>query len=390
MRGDLFCLLLALTLLGSSPLSAHAQSASVTGRVADPTGAVVRNVEITLTNLNTPFVRRTRTNNAGTYIMQNVPAGTYSLRAAMDGFKPYTQTDIIVSASQDLVLDIRIEVGQAIQSVTVYDNSARTTEGTGSYTTKETSAATNIAMSPREIPQSVTVITRQRMDDQQLNSVQQVLENTTGVSSSVTDSERVSFFSRGMEITNFQYDGIPTADVPNIFVPSDSLLDTVAYDRVEIVRGSTGLLSGWGNPSASVNLIRKHPFHNFAASGSALGGSWDNYRGTLDISTPITPGGRVRARVAGAYQQQHSFINFYKQRRGTVYGIVDADLTHSTTLSVGYEYEDVDPRGSMWGGLPIFFMDNTARIGRCRIILEPVGTSGITGCRQHSPGLRAT
>ena len=84
------------------------------------------------------------------------------------------------------------------------------TEGTGSYTTVQTAAATHLPLSMQETPQAVTVITRQRMDDQQLNSVQGVLENTTGVASDQSDSERTSFYSRGFLINNVQYDGIPT------------------------------------------------------------------------------------------------------------------------------------------------------------------------------------
>lgn len=71
------------------------------------------------------------------------------------------------------------------------------TEGTGSYTTGETAAAVHLPLSLRETPQSTTVITRQRMDDQQLNSVQGVLENTVGIAPYQSDSERTSFYSRG-------------------------------------------------------------------------------------------------------------------------------------------------------------------------------------------------
>lgn len=231
------------------------------------------------------------------------------------------------------------------------------TEGTGSYTTEQTSAATRLPLSLRETPQSVTVMTRQRMDDQQLNSVRDVLENTTGVSSSVLDTERVLFFSRGMEITGFQYDGIPTADVLGAFSPSDSLLDTISYDRIEVVRGATGLLSGWGNPSASINMVRKRPFRDFAASTSISAGSWDNYRATFDISAPLTDGGRVRARLAGAYQDKESYMDFYRHKKKSVFGTLEANLTSQTTLSIGYEYLDAKPKGAMWGGLPLFFLD---------------------------------
>ncbi|MEX5341964.1 ferric-rhodotorulic acid/ferric-coprogen receptor FhuE [Pseudomonas aeruginosa] len=233
------------------------------------------------------------------------------------------------------------------------------TEGTGSYTTGTTKAATGLSLSPRETPQSVTVVTRQRMDDQQLNSVKDVLENTTGISSTTLDTERVSYYSRGFSIDSFQYDGVPTTYIPGSFLPGEGVLDTAFYDRVEVVRGATGLLQGVGDPSASVNLVRRRPLREFSLTGSLGAGSWDNYRGVLDVSTPLTTSGNVRARVVAAYQDRNSFLDYYQQRRQAFYGVVEADLTSSTTLSLGHEYQDSDPKGITWGGQSLFYSDGS-------------------------------
>lgn len=239
------------------------------------------------------------------------------------------------------------------------------TEGTGSYTTGRTAAATHLPLSLQETPQAVTLITRQRMDDQQLNSVQDVLENTTGVASYQSDSERTSFYSRGFLINNVQYDGIPTV-VGNIVNGSGiGSVDTAFYDRVEVVRGGSGLLTGTGNPSAAVNLVRKRPTRDFSAAASLGAGSWDTYRGMGDISTPLTEDGRIRARMVGTYQDGHSYIDGYKPKRKSFYGIIEADLTPDTTVSLGYDYQDITPKGSTWGGLPLWFSDGTqAQYGR--------------------------
>ncbi|BFO55195.1 TonB-dependent siderophore receptor [Acidovorax sacchari] len=234
-----------------------------------------------------------------------------------------------------------------------------TTEATGSYTTGETAAATRLPLSLRETPQSVTVVTRQRMDDQQLNSVQGVLENTTGIASYQSDSERTSFYSRGLLINNVQYDGIPTV-VGNIVNGSGiGSLDTAFYDRVEVVRGASGLLTGTGNPSAAINLVRKRPTREFSASASIGAGSWDTYRGMADVSTPLTQDGRIRARVVGTYQDGHSYIDGYRPQRKSFYGIVEADLTPDTKVSLGYDYQDITPKGATWGGMPLWFSDGT-------------------------------
>lgn len=234
-----------------------------------------------------------------------------------------------------------------------------TTEGTGSYTTNQTSTATRLPLSLRETPQSVSVVTRQRMDDQKLDTLQGVLENTPGISSYQSDSERTSFYSRGFLIDNIQYDGIPT-DLGDIINGSGvGSLDTAFYDRVEVVRGASGLLTGTGNPSAAINLVRKKPTPEFSANASLSAGRWDNYRGMGDISTPLTEDGRIRARMVGTYQDAHSYIDGYKPQRQAFYGVVEADLTPDTTLSLGYDYQDSTPNGSTWGGMPLWFSDGT-------------------------------
>lgn len=236
---------------------------------------------------------------------------------------------------------------------------AATTEGTGSWSTGETAAAARLPLSPRETPQSVTVLTRQRMDDQKLDSVVNALENTTGISTFRADSERVSFYSRGFLINSIQFDGIPSAIGGIVSGSGIGSLDTAFYDRVEVVRGATGLLTGAGNPSASINLVRKRPTREFSAAASLSAGSWDTYRGVADVSTPLTADGRVRARLVGVYQDGHSYIDRYQPRRQAFHGVVEADLTPDTTVSLGYDYQDMKPKRPTWGGIPLWFSDGT-------------------------------
>lgn len=252
------------------------------------------------------------------------------------------------------------ETGQSSEATTLpavtitATNPELTTEGSNSYTTQQTSAATRLPLSLRETPQAVSVITRQRIEDQQLDTVQEALENSTGIVPLTIDSERVSFYSRGFAVDSFQYDGIPTT-----FVNGASFLDTAFYDRIEIVRGATGLLTGTGNPSASINLVRKKPTRQFSATASVSAGSWDNYRSMLDVSTPLSEDGRVRGRVVAVGQDRHSYLDRYQQQKQAFLGTVEIDLTEDTMLSLGYDYQNIKPRGITWGGVPLWFSDGT-------------------------------
>src|SRR5690606_5489992 len=120
----------------------------------------------------------------------------------------------------------------------------------------ETEAATKLTLSLRDTPQSVSVFTQERIQDQNLLSIREVLDSTPGVYSFQWDTERVIFSARGFVIDNLLYDGLPATT--NFSTSSiDDTLDTALYDRIEIVRGATGLLTGAGNPAASINVVRK-------------------------------------------------------------------------------------------------------------------------------------
>ncbi|MBO8077100.1 ferric-rhodotorulic acid/ferric-coprogen receptor FhuE, partial [Klebsiella pneumoniae] len=115
------------------------------------------------------------------------------------------------------------------------------------------------------------------------------------------------------------------------------------YDRIEVIKGATGLLTGSGQPGAALNLIRKRPTRSFAGHVSLGAGSWDNYRGELDVGGPLTDEGNIRGRFVTAYQDKNSYMDRYEQKNSTYYGILEADLTPSTLFSIGMDYQDTTP-----------------------------------------------
>lgn len=95
------------------------ENATITGTVTDSTGAVVPNVEITLTNPSTGQVRNATSNTSGIYLFANVGVGRFTLSAMSTGFVKYTETDIVVNTAQTLKEDIVLTVGSEGQTVTV-------------------------------------------------------------------------------------------------------------------------------------------------------------------------------------------------------------------------------------------------------------------------------
>ncbi len=228
------------------------------------------------------------------------------------------------------------------------------TEDTGSYTPGTIATATRLVLTPRETPQSISVVTRQVMDDFGLNSIDDVMRHTPGITVSTFDSERTNYYSRGFSIENFQYDGIPTLRNAQ-YSAGQTMTDMAIYDRVEVLKGATGLLTGAGAPGGTINLIRKKPTSEFKSSIELGAGSWDNYRSQIDVSGPLTETGNVRGRAVAAYQDKRSFLDHYSRKTGVYYGILEVDLTPDTLLTVGADYQDSDPKGSSWTGSRTLF-----------------------------------
>jgi len=170
------------------------------------------------------------------------------------------------------------------------------------------------------------------------------------------DSDRTEYATRGFAITNFQYDGVNNV-YDGVYDEGATHVDMATYDRVEIIKGATGLMTGSGDPSATVNLVRKKPTKEFKASVTGTVGSWDNYRTEGDISGPLNDSGSVRGRFVGAYQDKNSYIDHYTQKKDVYYGILEADLIEDTLLTFGIDKQSVTPRGSSWTGNPVYFAD---------------------------------
>ncbi|MQT65282.1 TonB-dependent siderophore receptor [Pseudomonas sp. FSL R10-0056] len=249
-----------------------------------------------------------------------------------------------------------------LQATQVNSNQLGTiTEGSGSYTPGTIATATRMVLTPRQTPQSITVITRQHMDDFGLNSIDEVMRHTPGITVSTFDSERTNYYARGFSVENFQYDGIPTLR-NSAYSSGQTLSDMAIYDRVEILKGATGLLTGAGAPGATINLIRKKPTREFKASIDVGAGSWDNYRTQVDVSGPLTDSGNIRGRAVAAYQDKHSFMDRYERKTGVYFGTLEADLSDDTLLTLGFDYQNNDPHASGWSGSRPLFDRNGERI----------------------------
>jgi outer membrane receptor for ferric coprogen and ferric-rhodotorulic acid len=212
------------------------------------------------------------------------------------------------------------------------------TENTGSYTTGATNTTMKLPLTLRETPQTITVITRQQIEDFGLDTVDEVLQNTSSVS--VWKGALGSgYYSRGFSMQN-QYDGMvsPTTGV-GIGWLGTSTPDTAFIDHVEIQQGAAGLMVGAGTPGGTLNMVRKLPTETFQAQAEVGYGSWDRRRLVGDISGPLTQSGALRGRVVLLSEDSDSYVDYGFTDKKGFYGVIEALPTDKTKIGLSLQYQ---------------------------------------------------
>ncbi|MFS8039164.1 TonB-dependent siderophore receptor [Xanthobacter sp. AM11] len=217
------------------------------------------------------------------------------------------------------------------------------TEGVDSYTADVTTIGVGSPTPVREIPQSISTVTNQRIQDQNFTQLEDAMRRTTGLVILANDQGRSSIFSRGFEIDTLLVNGLPA--------PLSSILgtqpDLFIFDRLDVLKGPAGLFYGGagGNnagPGGIINGTLKPASEKYFFNTDVSYGSWDFVRAEVDAGGKLNEKGTVRARVGGAYQDRDSFVNYNENQVWVGYGTLDFDITEETTLSLYAWHQERD------------------------------------------------
>lgn len=190
------------------------------------------------------------------------------------------------------------------------------------------------------------------MERQSLTSIDAALRNVTGIAVSLRHTAPALLRAGLSGITDFKVDGLPTYSGG-----TNQEYDTALYERIDVVRGANGILTAIGVPSATVDMIRKRPQREFAASVALTAGSWNLWRGELDLNTPLTSDGSVRSRPVVAPQTKESFRDRYQEDKTALLAAIEADLGNATVATVGFQRQRNVPEAPIWGTIPRFVAD---------------------------------
>ena len=224
-----------------------------------------------------------------------------------------------------------------------------TTEGSGSYAARAVTIGKG-THTLKEIPQSITVMTRKQMDDQDLTDLKDAANKTTGLVGVQGVGKGMVLTSRGFQIDDWQYDGVPI--LRNSYALGNwATQDLIFFDRIEVLRGASGLLQGTGSPGGAINLVRKRGQNTPTVTVTGKAGSWDHYGLQLDAGGPLNQSGTIRGRFVADEDQSNSFIDYEWSKTHSLYGALDFDLREDTTLGVAVSQSNGESR-PMIRGLP--------------------------------------
>jgi outer-membrane receptor for ferric coprogen and ferric-rhodotorulic acid len=264
---------------------------------------------------------------------------------AISGFTPVALAALLLACgvSTPLLAQVSAPAPAALPEIRVTDSAPPSSL----YTVPAVSIG-KTEQSLKDTPQSISVITRQRLDDQNITKVEDALKQTTGVTVERLDGagNYNTLKSRGFDIGAIQLDGVPIGQGSNY----STALDTAVYERIEVLRGPAGLLQGAGEPGGAINLVRKRALGTLGLGANLSAGSFGLRRADVDVTGALNAAGTLRGRVVAVKEDRNSFVDTLFNNRETAYGTLEFDFTPSTTLSVGYTRQRV--RAAVDQGLP--------------------------------------
>ena len=246
----------------------------------------------------------------------------------------------------------KLEQTAELQTVNVTGKNRSTrTENRDSYTTSAMRTTTGLALSPKETPQSVSVITKTQINEQGITNLVDALKTTTGVNV-IRDAGIPRFQSRGFYIDQIEEDGI-SSTVPgainNPIYDAQSMNDIAVYDHIEVVRGATGLTQANGEPGGTVNAVRKRPTGERIIQGEAQIDRFGKVRTTGDFSGRLNDEGTLRGRAVVALERDKNFKDRVKGGNATLYGVMDASVGDNTKITWGGLYQRKHTKPDDWG-----------------------------------------
>jgi catecholate siderophore receptor len=322
MSNRLLHLLLIVLVVGT--VLAHGQVVTVQstlrGRVLDPNRAVVAGAQLVAEAKGRPSGVTVITDKNGEFSLTLEP-GEYSLTVTASGFADASQTVSVERNDSGVPLEIVLQVAAPTSSVTVTDSAGYQVEAIGSSTKTLTPL--------RDTPQTITVVTKDQIRDQSLQSITDVVTYIPGISSHQGENNRDQIVIRGNSTNaDFYLNGVRD-DV-------QYYRDLYNVERVEALKGPNAMIFGRGGGGGIINRVTKEAIFAPLREVTLQGGSFGNKRVTADFGQPF--GSKAAFRLNGMYENSGSFRNFVDRERYGINPTLTLAPGEHSRITFGYEY----------------------------------------------------
>lgn len=216
--------------------------------------------------------------------------------------------------------------------------------------------ATNLPMEIKETPQTISTIDKESLRDFGVSNSNDALRMGTGINVEEWETNRTGYNARGFDVMLTQVDGM---GMTNDWGLVEGQLDTFLFEKIELIRGANGLLTGVGNASGTINFVRKRPTNKDGGEIQLTGGSHGHKRLALDYNKVLTQDGKWAGRLVVAQENKDSYLRDLNDKRTSIYGVLEGQVGQDGILTLGLTYQDSRQRSPMWGSLTLPYADGS-------------------------------
>lgn len=331
------------------------QNNSIKGKILTADGHAAANVSVGLKGKGIAVT----TDNGGEYSFEKIKDGSYIIRVSAIGLKT-AEKAVIVAGNQTVQINFSLsESADQLKEVVVSGNKKK-------YKVDAPSSSLRLDAPLLETPQNIQIISTATLTDQQITSMSDgVIRNVSGVTRLEhwgdiytrvnTRGARAAAFRNGINLTS---DWGPLTE------------DMSFVDHIEFVKGPSGFMMSNGEPSGIYNVVTKKPTgKDFNGEASFTIGSYDMYRGTVDLDGKLNKSGKLLYRLNLMGQMKNSHRAYEFNDRYSIAPVISYQISDKTLLTAEYNYQHV--KLSDLGSAYVFAPDGFATLPRNFTMSEP-------------------
>ncbi|WP_127136288.1 TonB-dependent receptor [Flagellimonas oceanensis] len=308
-------------------LMAQAQTGNLKGKVTDPNENPLSDVNIALSNTSLGAT----TDQGGNYRISNLAPGTYTLSYSMVGYTTIRESVIVRSNQTSTVPTVLLVPKQEQLGEVIVEGKHN------KYLERKPSTSLRLKTELVKLPQNVQVIGNELLKDQQVTTIMDGLtRNISGVTMLEHWGQFARINMRGFRLPAFR-NGV---NVQDSWGPLAEDMNTV--ERIEFVKGPAGFMMSAGEPGGFYNVVTKKPTEEFVANASFSAGSFDFYRGTVDVGGKASENGKLLYRFNAMYQTTDSHRGNERTDRFGIAPALTYKFSERTSITAEMNLQDAE------------------------------------------------